>query len=134
MNDDADAGYAAGTMQFVVAAPAAADAPIDAWRFVHGDPQGAWVSPNLHTTLRPDGYSVEALITAADIGLWHWSPIGQLAFNLAIDVSGAEADPALRCGRQLGQFFLRVGQPEGSCRGEPWCDVRAFCEAALAPP
>jgi hypothetical protein len=102
--DDADAGAyeGAGAMQFVIAAPDAVD-----------------------------GYAIEALITGPDIGLWEWAPKQQLSFGLAVDVSAPADSAGLRCGLQLGQFFLRVAAPSGACSGEPWCDVRAFCDAAL---
>lgn len=129
--EDAGVSEGAGTMQFVVAAPAAADAPIDAWRFANGQPQGAWITKTLRTTRLADGYSIEAWITAADLGLWEWSPREQLSFGLAVDVSGPPDSEGLRCGLLLGQFFLRVAAPSGACSGEPWCDVRAFCDANL---
>jgi hypothetical protein len=51
---------------------------------------------------------------------------------VVIDVAGAAGDPNLHCGRQLGQYFLRVSSITPSdCGGEPWCDARAFCLPAL---
>jgi len=130
---EAPSTYGAATMQFVVSAPASPEAPPEAARFVAGAPQGAWISHGLRTTQLPDGYSVEAFITAADVGLWQWSPASHVAFGLAVDVSGAPGDPALHCGQQLGQYFLKLGTPAAGCRGEPWCDVTAFCAPASQP-
>jgi len=129
--EDAGAYEGAGTMQFVIAAPGAVDAPIDAWRFANGQPQGAWISKTLRATRLADGYAIEALITGPDIGLWEWAPKEQLSFGLAVDVSGPPDSAGLRCGLQRGQFFLRVAAPSSACSGEPWCDVRAFCDAKL---
>jgi hypothetical protein len=131
--DDAGTYDAMGTMQFVVAAPADSAAP-DAWRFIQGNPQGAWISKALRVSALPDGYSVEAFITAADLGLWDWKPTQQLGFSIVIDVAdeaGAGTPTRAGCTKATGQFFLRLGDPRGSCPGEPWCDARAFCDAAL---
>jgi hypothetical protein len=131
--DDAGTYDAMGTMQFVIAAPSATGS-MDAWRFIQGNPQGAWISKSLKVTALADGYSVEAFINAADLGLWQWSPTVELGFSIAIDVA---ADPSAAiasragCTAKSGQFFLRLGDPHGSCPGEPWCDARAFCQAAL---
>ncbi len=130
--DDAGSYDAIGTMQFVVAAPSG-DAPPDAWRFKQGESQGAWISPSLRATQLPDGYSVEALITGPDVGLWQWLPEGRLGFSLAIDVASAQPNLPNRegCTSKSGQFFLRLADPRGTCPGEPWCDAAAFCTAAL---
>jgi hypothetical protein len=130
--DDAGTYDAMGTMQFVVAAPSSG-APPDAWRFKQGESQGAWISQSLHATPLPDGYSVEAFITGPDVGLWQWLPEGRLGFSLAIDVASAQPGLPNRegCTSKSGQFFLRLADPHGSCPGEPWCDAKAFCSAAL---
>lgn len=131
----ADTGtyQAAGTAQFVIAAPAAPGAAIDAWRFVQGNPQGAWITRDLHVNTLDDGYSVEALISARDLGLWSWSPASQLGFDVAIDVAQSAGD-AQACERRLGQYLLRVQASDDDCRGQPWCDVRAFCRPQLSSP
>lgn len=133
--DDTGAYKANGTMQFVVAAPTAgASGTMDAQRFVQGKPQGAWVTPALRVSALADGYSVEALIGAADLGLWNWSPMTQLGFSIGLDLAaapgGAGPSPS-GCAEQAGQFFLRVTDPHGACDGGPWCDARAFCTAQL---
>jgi hypothetical protein len=122
----------AGTMQFIIAAPTpAAPATIEALRFIGGENQGAWGSQQVRTTLLPDGYAVEVLITADDLELTAWAPGGRIGFDIAIDVSAPEATPELSCGQQLGQYFMRMGPDEeedaGICHGKPWCDTRAFC-------
>jgi len=129
--DDAGMYDSSGTMQFVVAAPSAT-APMDAFRFIQGAPQGGWISQLLRVTPLADGYSVEALITGADLGLWEWHPNAQLGFSIVIDVAGTDGPPSREgCTAQSGQFFLRLGEPHGSCPGQPWCDARAFCDAQL---
>ena len=129
--DDAGTYASSGTMQFVVAAPVAGSDNVDAWRFVQGNSQGAWIARALTVRATADGYAVEATISAADLGLWQWSPHSALGFNLAIDVSSPGRDPAQPCSQRLGQLFLHAAPGDGACRGEPWCDVRAFCRPAL---
>jgi hypothetical protein len=131
-SDDAGTYDATGTMQFVIAAPSGGQ-PMDAWRFIQGNSQGAWIAKALQVSALSDGYSVEAFVTAADLGLWQWNPSQQLGFSLAIDVT----DPAASrsgCETKTGQFFLRLGDPRGSCPGEPWCDAKAFCDPELLSP
>jgi hypothetical protein len=125
-----------GTMQFVIAAPAigAAAPAMDAQRFVQGKPQGAWVTPALRVSALADGYSVEALIGGADLGLWQWSPATQLGFSIGLDLApaaGAAGPSPSGCAEQAGQFFLRVTDPHADCDGGPWCDTHAFCSAQL---
>lgn len=124
-----------GTMQIIVAAPASEAAPDPhAERFLSGATQGPWTSSAYHVTWLADGYAVEAFVAAADLGLPTWSPATVLGFDIVIDVSGPAASPDLRCGRQLGQYFLRVSAATPSaCGGEPWCDARAFCTPSVAP-
>lgn len=119
-------------MQFIVAAPnPKTPATIEALRFVAGNNQGAWRSEQVSTALFEDGYAVEAFITATDLDLTAWSPTGRIGFDIAIDVGAASESPDLRCGLQLGQYFLRIGADDevdgGVCHGKPWCDTRAFC-------
>jgi hypothetical protein len=130
--DDAGTYDDMGTMQFVIAAPSGAPAP-DAWRFKQGESRGAWITKALQVSPAADGYSVEAFITAADVGLWQWNPTGRVGFSLAIDIASERANLPTRegCASKAGQFFLRLGDPHTSCPGEPWCDAKAFCSAAL---
>ena len=125
-----------GTMQFIIAAPSpAAPATIEALRFIGGENQGAWSSPYVHTRLLEDGYAVEVLIRAADLELTAWAPAARIGFDVAIDVAASAETPKLRCGLQLGQYFLRMGADDegdaGICHGKPWCDTRAFCTPEL---
>lgn len=144
-----------GTMQFIVAAPAdeGAPGPVRAERYAGGTSQGLWVSDQLAVHRDATGYTVEALIRAADLGLWTWAPAGQLGFDIAIDVSVPQAGPGAtidagsevemevdggsastsdpECSGRRVQYALRVGPPAGDCGGEPWCDARAFCAPEL---
>jgi hypothetical protein len=75
------------------------------------------------------------------MGLAAWSLGSAIGVDVAIDVAGdpvaADEDAAtsdLRCGAQLGQYFLRIHEGSAdTCAGEPWCDTRAFCAPALVP-
>ena len=61
----------------------------------------------MKTALLADGYAVEAFITAADLDLTSWTP-ASFGFDLAVDVSAPSGTPNLKCGLQLGQYFLHV--------------------------
>lgn len=130
-NDDSGSYDATGTMQFVIAAPAGEGAAIEAAKFIQGVTQGPWISRALRTTRLPDGYSVEAFIGAADIGLWEWTPSARVGFSVGVDISGPGGPAANGCTNRAGQLFLRVSEPRGQCLGEPWCDAGAFCHAEL---
>jgi hypothetical protein len=118
-----------GTMQFIVAAPASAEAPnVHAARYRGGAALGPWSSTHYALTWFADGYALEALIVAADLNLTSWTPATSLGLDVVVDVAGPPESPDLRCGVQLGQYFLRVSSiTPSSCGGEPWCDARAFC-------
>jgi len=129
-----DGAYdAPGTMQFIFAAPASAAEPLaHAERFLSGTSQGAWTSAAYRVAWLTDGYAVEAFIAAADMGLATWKPGTALGIDVVIDIAGPAAGATLRCGRQLGQYFMRVSALTPSrCNGEPWCDARAFCTPSL---
>lgn len=135
---DADAedggGYDSnGSMQFSVAAPATDGAPIDATRFVEGEPQGPWVSKALKTKKLPDGYSVEAFIGGADINLAKWMPNTRIGFSVGIDISAAPGAATVNCPGRAGVYFLKLSTSP-TCNGEPWCDVSAFCRSMLTEP
>jgi hypothetical protein len=140
---DPDGHYSSpGTIQMVIAAPApTVPGTIEALRFSEGHDQGTWSGGHVATALLPDGYAVEGYVDAASMGLAAWSLGTAIGVDVAIDVAGdpsaGDEDAAtseLRCGAQLGQYFLHVheGSPD-PCRGEPWCDTRAFCAPALVP-
>jgi len=142
--DDAGTYDPSGTMQFVVAAPLEETTLPDAARFIQGRPAGPWISTLLRVKPLVDGYAVEAVVTASDLGLWQWAPAERLGFSLAIDVAGTAraataAAPAVAneapepCSARLGQLFLKREDTEDPCRGEPWCDARAFCTPVLSP-
>lgn len=123
-----------GTLQFVIAAPDALDpgaSRIEAAKFMQGQPFGPWVSTAPKLLPLPDGYAVELLIAAADLGLWSWQPAGQLGFDLAVDfaAAGPTTDGLCKTGRD--QAFLRLAPELPPCAGRPWCDTRAFCVPQL---
>lgn len=120
-----------GTMQFVVAAPSAAGAAVDAMRFLQGADHSAWLSNQVKTALLSDGYAVEAFIRAVDLDLEAWKPASKLGFDLAIDVSAPSGTTGLKCGLQLGQYFMHLADQAGTCNHEPWCNTLAFCAPAL---
>ena len=129
---DADGRYSSpGTVQVIVAAPApSAPGTIEASRFSEGNNQGAWSGGRVKTALLTNGYAVEGHLNAEDLGLSSWTVGSKVGIDFAVDVSAAGSD--LRCGAQLGQYFMRVNASgSGDCDGYPWCDARAFCSAAV---
>jgi hypothetical protein len=83
-----------------------------------------------------DGYVVEMLVTADDLGLptWQLGPGSRVGFAVAVNVA-VDADTGRACtpgtpdrhGRRLGQYFLKVGA--GS--SWPFDTYQAFCAATL---
>lgn len=129
---DAHGAYeSSGTMQFVVGAPVAGGG-IEAGKFMQGKPFGPWVSKGLWAAATPDGYAVEALISASDLGMWDWQPTGQLGFDLAVDFAGSGASVESVCATARTQLLLKVANEAPPCAGQPWCDTRSFCVPRLA--
>ena len=131
--DPRGAYQSAGTLQFVVAAPAGPESGSEAGKFMQGMPYGPWVGSGLQVVSTPDGYAVEALIGAQDLGLRAWQPAGQLGFDLAVDFAGTGAASDAVCRSARSQVLLKLGSDASPCAGQPWCDTRAFCVPALAP-
>jgi hypothetical protein len=119
-----------GTLQFVIAA---AGPTIEAAKYMQGKPFGPWVSNNLAVTSTADGYTVETLIGAADLGLWSWQPAGQLGFDLAVDFAASGPASDAVCSSARTQTFLKVAPDLPPCAGQPWCDTRSFCGPRLSP-
>ena len=126
---------APGTIQVIVAAPApSSPGTVEASRFVEGNNQGAWSGGRMKTALLANGYAVEGHLTAEELGLEAWTPGSKIGLDVSVDVSAPASSADLRCGVQLGQFFLRVNTSgTGDCAGYPWCDARAFCAPAVRP-
>lgn len=81
-----------------------------------------------------DGYVVEALITATDLGLATWTPTvaASLGFDLGVDFGAPGADSS--CMNLGGALVLRSLPmvPDGGC-GRPDCTPTAFCTPRLQP-
>ena len=95
-----------------------------------------WSSTAFRAYGRSDGYVIEAFIAAADLGLstWKLAAGGKVGIDLSIDVSysadqGADAGGF---GNRVGQYFMRLGQVNGTSVLPPF-DVRAFCNPSLVP-
>jgi hypothetical protein len=120
--------YDSTTRQIIIAAPGAATTARAETYAV--PPTGiAWTSTQFASFPTADGYVVEALITAADLGLASWDLIAgnSLGFDLGLNVSGATADAGTQ-GTRIGQFFLKA---EATPTGHPFQGVTAFCNPVL---
>jgi hypothetical protein len=142
---DSDGTYAAppaydnpGTRQFTIAAPSSASSSVARAQVWFSGSVGImdWTSTEFRAYGQPDGYVVEAFVTGPDLGLGSvaLSEGGLVGMDLSIGVSypsdrGADAGGG---GNRLGQYFLRVADPDAG-GGVPPFDTRAFCRPTLAP-
>jgi len=121
--------YDAATRQLVIAAPDGAMVSTRAEVYAVPPTGVAWTSKQFAAYPRPDGYVVEAVVTAADLGLASW-PLAagsHIGFDLGLNVSAETADGGTQ-GTRIGQYFLRV---DPSATGHPFQNVAAFCNPAL---
>jgi hypothetical protein len=117
---------AVGTRQFVVGAPPSARAA------VYSQGAGAnvpWTSTAFAARSTSDGYAVEALVSAADLGraTWTLASRANVGFDLAIDASYPTATQTGAEGHRLGQYFLHLATGVT----EPYRNVAAFCNPKL---
>jgi hypothetical protein len=120
--------YDSATRQIIIAAPGAARTARAETYAV--PPTGvAWTSTQFASFPTADGYVVEALITAADLGLSSWALVAgnSIGFDLGLNVSGATPDAGTQ-GTRIGQFFLKA---EATATGHPFQGVTAFCNPVL---
>jgi hypothetical protein len=95
---------------------------------------GNWSTSRHKSVLRDDGYALEAFIAAADLDLTTWSLAAgnKVGFDIAINLSVADASKKVACGYSLGQYYLRLSQLPctfDDCR--PYSNAAAFCTAQL---
>lgn len=93
----------------------------------------AWASTRFGAFPRDGGYSVEALVSASDLGApLQLSTGGHLGFSLGVSFSGVRSVPNPRdsaCeGLRLGDVAVALG--DGPCVS-PHCNVNAFCSPTL---
>ena len=122
-----------GTRQAIAAAPGDDVTPVSRgslWTTMAN--RAPWTS-GFVAAPRPGGYVVEALIEASVLGLPSWTLAAgrRVGLDLSINVSLPGMQPGGDCGYRLGQYFLRVQTTATTCRGRPFCDVRAFCRPVL---
>jgi hypothetical protein len=129
-----------GTVQLVVAAPVEDVTPAFRGAVYRKSTSAVpWASSRFGAYPRAGGYTVEAEIVAADLGLASWTLGGQIGFDLAIDVSTPDGSPGndmpVLCsngGYRSSQYFLRIAAPSTACvDGGAYCNTAAFCTAAL---
>lgn len=135
---DSDGVYSAppafddpGSRQFVVAASSGTTPSTRATYYTQGAVLGGnWTSTRFAAYPTSDGYAVEAVVVAADLGLTTWNPAANstVGFDLAVDVSFPTATQTGNEGHRLGQYFLHLAP--GTNRA-PYTDVAGFCDPAL---
>jgi hypothetical protein len=118
-----------GTIQLVAVAPASAAEPASVGEMFRSETDlGPWKG-DFVSLATSDGFTTEAFVTAADLGLasWSLSAGGKIGLDVALDL-GSPAEPA-SCPR-LAQFTIQIPQgTNGGCAAA--CDVREFCTPAL---
>ncbi len=124
---------AEGTRQLIVAAPDPAASGPSTRGVIYLQGGGAsvpWTSSTFASFLEPDGYAVEALVVAADLGLATWSLAAQarVGFDVGVDVSFPTAAQTGPEGHRMGQFFLSLAP---AAPLEPYQNVGAFCDPTL---
>ena len=98
-----------------------------------------WQSTTFRAFPRAGGYTVEAFVVGADLGVTPWllTAGDEVGLDLGIDVSLASTTSD--AGHRRGRFFLSLGAavrdaaaPDGGAI-LPTDDPRAFCTPSLAP-
>jgi hypothetical protein len=124
-----------GTRQFIVPAPQGTTP--NTTRAGQTDPTAAqlapWASNQFGAFPRDGGYSVEALVSASDLGApLQLTADARVAFDISVSFSGARSVPnpadAACEGLRLGDLAVALG--DGSCVS-PHCNVNAFCSPTL---
>ncbi len=124
-----------GTRQFIVAAPRGSSPNTTRASATDGIELTVWSSSRIGAFPRSGGYSVEAVITAADLGAnLDLAVDARVAWSLSVSFSGVRSVPNpgdSACeGLRLGDVAVALGG--GTCMS-PHCNVDAFCSARLIP-
>ena len=122
--------YDADTRQLIIAAPQGSTPSTRAETYAVPPTGVAWTSTKFGAFLRSDGYVVEALLTASDLGLTTWllEAGRHVGFDVGLNVSAATPDGGTQ-GTRIGQYFLRVDT--ALTAGHPFQSVTAFCNPVL---
>jgi hypothetical protein len=137
---DTDGQYSAppdydvpGTVQFVAGAPGP-DVPglVRGWKYAKDSGLGEWTSGNFGAFATNTGYAVEALLTAADLGVssWELNADQNVGVNVSISVSGPAAANH-DCGKRIGDFRLRMAPGMIAYEATPHRNVQSFCNPML---
>lgn len=125
-----------GTRQFILEAP-----PDDATSVSIGLPNPreptAWSASTYRAFPATDGYVVEAILGATELGLASWPLVedGHIGFSLSIGVGGTPGMyPGAPDCQKIGDFYLNAVAPTAQASGMPHDTVGAFCNPRLAGP
>jgi hypothetical protein len=142
---DADGNYVSapdyddpGAMQLLATSPALDSSTalaVDARYHTRSEARaGNWAAARHIAVKRTGGYALEAFIAAADLELNSWSLTagGKVGFDIAINVSVADASQTVGCGYSLGQYYLRLSKlPCTSDNCRPYSNAASFCTPLL---
>ncbi len=93
----------------------------------------AWTAPRFIAVPTPDGYDVEAFVTAEEIGVASWTlaPGSRVGMDLGVNVSDPDTSTYEAAdGYRAGQYFVRVANADAGLPG-PFQNVAAFCTPLL---
>lgn len=97
---------------------------------------GSWSGGECVAVPMAEGYRIEAVVTAATLGLSSWSPSAGAPF--AFDVGHNVSFPAGESGsegRRLGHYFARAAAgADGDFEDYPFYDSAVFCVPTLVDP
>jgi hypothetical protein len=141
---DADGTYVSapdyddpGGIQLLATSPAqdSSKLAVDARYHTSSNARRADWDPSRHISVRrPNGYALEAFVQAPDLDLtsWQLQSGGKIGFDIAINVSVANASQSAGCGYYLGQYYLRLSKtPCNADNCRPYSNALAFCTALL---
>jgi hypothetical protein len=127
-----------GTMQLLATAPArdpSTTLAVDARYNTQNQLRVAdWTATRHIVVARSNGYALEALVAAADLGMssWRLTSGGNVGIDIAINVSVAVETQKVGCGYYLGQYYLHLSRLPCNADGcRPYSNDAAFCTPLL---
>jgi Carbohydrate family 9 binding domain-like len=124
-----------GTRQFIIGAPPDATTIARTGTvYFMSVKRGAWTSPNFAAYPTQEGYVVEALLQAADLGLTTWSLAAgdRIGWNFGHDVSAPMIVTAGSCAQRQAEYFQH--EVPAFPLDHAYKNARSFCAPMLLPP
>lgn len=125
-----------GTRMFAVVAP---PTDTEALRFGHTydswDQLSPWDERRIVAVPLDEGYAVEGMISAEDMGVdaWTLATGATVGFSISVAYENIEPDPSDSCNK-MTEFWLQeasLPSPRGAACFSPHCNTSSFCRARL---